>query len=57
MKLSLMRADSVKAFLVDHGVGADRLTTKGLGPHEPVAPNDTAAGRRLNRRVDFKPSE
>jgi outer membrane protein OmpA-like peptidoglycan-associated protein len=57
MKLSQMRADSVKAFLVDHGAGADRLTTKGLGPNEPVASNDTVAGRRLNRRVDFKPSE
>ena len=57
MKLSQMRADSVKAFLVDHGVGADRLTTKGLGPNEPLASNETVAGRRLNRRVDFKPSE
>jgi OmpA-OmpF porin, OOP family len=57
MKLSQMRADSVKAFLVDHGVAADRLTTRGFGPHEPVASNGTAEGRQLNRRVDFKPSE
>jgi len=57
MKLSQMRADSVKAFLVEHGIAADRLSTKGLGPHEPVASNDTAEGRQQNRRVDFKPSE
>ena len=57
MKLSGMRADSVKAFLVKHGIAADRLTTKGFGPNDPVASNDTAEGRQLNRRVDFKPSE
>ncbi|MEJ2190094.1 MAG: OmpA family protein [Acidobacteriota bacterium] len=56
MKLSEMRADSVKAYLVTQGVDAARLTTKGFGPNEPIAPNDTAANRAKNRRVDFKPS-
>jgi hypothetical protein len=55
MELSQKRADSVKDFLVEKGVGADRLQTKGYGPHEPVAPNDTPENRAKNRRVDFKP--
>jgi OOP family OmpA-OmpF porin len=57
MKLSEMRAQSVKDYLVKRGVAAGRLTTKGFGPNEPVAPNNTAEGRATNRRVDFKPSE
>ncbi|MEJ2582036.1 MAG: thrombospondin type 3 repeat-containing protein, partial [Acidobacteriota bacterium] len=56
MKLSEMRAEAVKAFLVRNGVAAGRLTTRGLGPNEPIAPNNTAEGRAMNRRVDFKPS-
>ncbi len=56
MKLSEMRADAVKQFLVTDGVTADRLTTKGFGPNEPLAPNNTAEGRARNRRVDFKPT-
>jgi OOP family OmpA-OmpF porin len=57
MKLSQMRADSVKDNLVARGVAAERLTAKGFGPNEPIAPNNTAEGRAQNRRVDFKPSE
>jgi OOP family OmpA-OmpF porin len=56
MKLSEMRAEAVKAFLVRNGVAAGRLTTRGLGPNEPIAANNTAEGRAQNRRVDFKPS-
>jgi outer membrane protein OmpA-like peptidoglycan-associated protein len=56
MKLSEMRAESVKAYLVTQGVDAARLTTKGFGPNDPIVPNDTAANRAKNRRVDFKPS-
>ena len=56
MKLSEMRAESVKTYLVAQGVDAERLTTRGFGPNEPIAPNDTAANRAKNRRVDFKPS-
>jgi OOP family OmpA-OmpF porin len=56
MKLSEMRADAVKAYLVTNGVAAGRLTTKGFGPNEPLAPNNTAEGRAKNRRVDFKPT-
>ncbi len=57
MELSKMRADSVRDFLVTNGVAADRLTTKGFGPNEPIAPNNTAEGRSMNRRVDFAPTE
>ncbi len=57
MELSKMRADSVRDFLVSNGVAADRLTTKGFGPNEPIAPNNTEEGRAKNRRVDFAPTE
>jgi OOP family OmpA-OmpF porin len=56
MKLSAMRAEAVKSYLVTNGVAADRLTAKGFGPNEPIAPNNTVEGRAKNRRVDFKPS-
>jgi len=56
MQLSEKRADAVKSYMVANGVAADRLTTKGFGPNEPLAPNNTAEGRAKNRRVDFKPT-
>ena len=55
MKLSEDRANSVAAYLVNKGVAADQLTTKGYGPTRPVAANDSAAGRAKNRRVELKP--
>lgn len=52
--LSDGRAAAVKAALVaDHGVPADRLTTKGFGDTKPSAPNTTATGRAQNRRVEI----
>jgi OOP family OmpA-OmpF porin len=54
MGLSQRRADSVKTYLVRHGVKSGRLTTKGFGYTVPVATNDTEAGRALNRRVEMK---
>ncbi len=57
MELSEKRAQSVKDFLVENGVAAARLTTKGFGPNEPIAANDTEEGRAMNRRVDFRPTE
>jgi OOP family OmpA-OmpF porin len=56
VKLSEMRAEAVKQYLVINGVEASRLTTKGFGPNEPLAPNNTAEGRAKNRRVDFRPT-
>ena len=53
MKLSQQRADNVKAFLVEQGIAAERLTAKGLGMTMPVADNSTKEGRQKNRRVDL----
>jgi len=50
--LSERRAAAAKNFLVTQGVPADRIQTQGLGESEPVASNDTEAGRALNRRVE-----
>lgn len=57
MVLSQKRADAVKTYLVSRKVAADRLTTVGLGPDQPIADNSTAAGRARNRRVAFKLSQ
>lgn len=53
-KLSDRRAQAVKQYLVDNGIEASRLTTKGYGESLPSAPNDTAEGRAENRRVFYK---
>jgi outer membrane protein OmpA-like peptidoglycan-associated protein len=51
--LSQARADAVKKVLVDNGIEAARLTTKGYGAAKPVDSNDTPEGRANNRRVEF----
>ena len=53
-KLSVRRAESVKAFLVAAGLAADRVYTSGKGATQPVADNKTAAGRAKNRRVEIE---
>ena len=54
LKLSDMRAKSVKAYLVEKGgIAADRLDGVGFGWNQPIAPNDTKEGRAKNQRVDF----
>ena len=53
MRLSLARADSVAEHLIATGADANVIETIGLGPHSPVAPNDTREGRMQNRRVDI----
>jgi len=50
--LSQRRAESVKNALVERGVGAERIVTKGLGKRFPIASNATAQGRQMNRRVE-----
>jgi outer membrane protein OmpA-like peptidoglycan-associated protein len=50
-RLSEQRADAVKRALVARGIEADRIDTRGYGPAFPVASNDSAVGRQLNRRV------
>jgi outer membrane protein OmpA-like peptidoglycan-associated protein len=49
--LSQRRADSVRSYLIGHGVGSERLAASGKGKSEPIESNDTAAGRQQNRRV------
>jgi outer membrane protein OmpA-like peptidoglycan-associated protein len=53
LKLSQQRADAVRDFLVSQGLSADTITSKGLGQADPVADNSTAAGRKMNRRVEI----
>jgi OOP family OmpA-OmpF porin len=55
LKLSERRADAVAAYLENHGIAADRLTTHGYGKTHFVASNDTAEGRAQNRRVELVP--
>jgi OOP family OmpA-OmpF porin len=50
--LSERRASSVREYLVDQGVPADRIETKGMGESQPVATNETPEGRQQNRRVE-----
>lgn len=51
--LSERRAQSVKRYLMEHGVDAAKVTTTGYGMSRPVADNNTAEGRAANRRVDI----
>jgi OOP family OmpA-OmpF porin len=53
-KLSQARAASVIAWLVAHGVAANRLSPQGFGASHPVSDNSTEAGRALNRRVEMQ---
>jgi OOP family OmpA-OmpF porin len=52
--LSMRRAESVKRYLVEHGIDAGRITTEGLGPDKPVDSNETKTGRANNRRIEFE---
>ena len=52
--LSRRRAEAVKTFLMDKGVDAERIMTRGEGPDVPIADNKTAAGRQQNRRIEFQ---
>jgi outer membrane protein OmpA-like peptidoglycan-associated protein len=52
-RLSERRAESVRAFLVQEGVGAETISAVGFGESRPVATNGTAVGRQQNRRVEL----
>jgi outer membrane protein OmpA-like peptidoglycan-associated protein len=54
MRLSLERAQAVKAYLARRGVEPSRMEAVGYGPDHPIATNATAAGRAQNRRVELK---
>lgn len=51
--LSDRRADAVRAALLDLGVNGGRVATRGYGEAYPVASNDSADGRQMNRRVEI----
>jgi outer membrane protein OmpA-like peptidoglycan-associated protein len=60
VKLSDARAKSVVDYLIEHGITADRLMSKGYGESKPIADNtnadgsDNPDGRQKNRRTEFK---
>lgn len=53
MTLSQNRANEVQSYLIGEGITPDDITAKGFGKADPVAPNNTAAGRQKNRRVEM----
>lgn len=52
--LSDRRASSVASYLSSRGVDQSRVFTRGLGPDQPIANNDTPSGRASNRRVELQ---
>ncbi|MCU9949337.1 OmpA family protein [Pseudomonas sp. PDM13] len=54
VNLSQLRAQSVANYLMAQGVNGARLSSRGMGPDQPVASNATDAGRSQNRRVEIK---
>jgi outer membrane protein OmpA-like peptidoglycan-associated protein/tetratricopeptide (TPR) repeat protein len=53
LTLSTSRAKAIVQYLSSEGIATERLTYKGFGSTEPIATNETAAGRALNRRTSF----
>ncbi|MDB5909392.1 MAG: hypothetical protein JWP34_3506 [Massilia sp.] len=53
-KLSVRRAEAVKAYLLTKGVEANRVYTEGKGEKQPVADNKSSSGRAKNRRVEIE---
>lgn len=54
LKLSMRRAEAVKAYLVSRGIAPDRVSIDGKGERQPVADNRTREGRAKNRRVEIE---
>jgi outer membrane protein OmpA-like peptidoglycan-associated protein len=51
--LSEQRGGAVRDYLTQEGMAAGSVSSKGFGKNQPVASNDTAKGRQLNRRVEL----
>ena len=56
-KLSEARAKAVRDYFVQKGIAPERIRAKGFGETNPVASNDTAEGRAMNRRVELHPDK
>jgi len=54
LQLSLKRAQSVTAYLIQHNIASTRLIQKGYGADKPIVPNDTEDHRQTNRRIEFR---
>lgn len=54
MMFSIKRAEAVKDYLLSKGVSGNRIKSKGYGELKPLSSNNTAEGRRKNRRVEFE---
>lgn len=54
MLLSYDRVDEVKKFLISRQIAAERIRGRGFGSTSPIAPNDSEANRKLNRRVEVR---
>lgn len=53
MKLSQKKADTIKRYLLKHGIKKERIEAIGYGENDPIADNTTTSGRAKNRRVKF----
>jgi outer membrane protein OmpA-like peptidoglycan-associated protein len=51
--LSLQRAEAIANYLQQKGIDRNRIQSKGLGAIQPIADNNTSAGRAKNRRTSF----
>ena len=54
LQLSKQRANEIKLFLISHGILSDRMIETYNGELNPIDSNETEAGKKKNRRVDFK---
>ncbi|MEE9432162.1 MAG: OmpA family protein, partial [Melioribacteraceae bacterium] len=53
LQLSQRRANSVRFWIINKGIAANRVSARGYGEQNPIASNSTKEGRRLNRRIEF----
>jgi OOP family OmpA-OmpF porin len=56
-RLSEARANAVRDYFIKQGIAPERVRAKGFGETMPVASNDTAEGRAMNRRVELHPDK
>ena len=54
MELSWQRAEAIKSYLVDKGVGESRISTLGYGSQRPISDNFSEENRSKNRRVEVR---